>query len=143
MPRKARPNRTDMLTQPVKAPTGGRYGAAQKLEQAQQAVPLPQQAPAGAPPMAPPVDMQAAMQSAQAFQMPMGLNAPTEFPDEPLTHGMMGGPGAGPEVLAQPGPDGLLIRGISALESLGSDMDPQVQRLLEQAKVTLRQRGVQ
>lgn len=142
MPRKARPNRTDMLAQPVKTPTGGSYGAAQKLEQAQQAVPMAQQAPVGQ--VAPaPVDMQAAMQSAQQFQMPMGLNAPTQNPNEPLTHGMVGGPGAGPEVLMQPGPDGLLIRGISALESLGPDTDPNVRRLLDQAKVTLRQRGVQ
>ena len=136
MPRKARPNRTDMLAQPVKAPTGGKYGAAKQLQQAQQAVPLPQ---AGMTPAAPPVDMQQAMASAQAFQMPMGLTAPTTNPNEPLTHGLAMGPGAGPEVLNNPGPDGLLIRGIAALEDSG-DTDPNVQRLLKIAKATLARR---
>ena len=135
MPRKARPNRTDMLAQPVKTPTGGKYGAAKQSQQAQQAVPLAQQPTGPAP-----VDMGQVLPQAQAFQMPVGLNAPTARPDEPLTHGMMGGPGAGPEVLNQPGPDGLLLKGVAALQALGDAADPQAKRLLAYAQTALHQR---
>lgn len=134
MPRKARPNRTDMLAQPVKTPTGGKYGAAKQSQQAQQAVPLAQQAgPA-------PVNMANVLPQAQAFQMPTGLNAPSDRPAEPLTHGMMGGPGAGPEVLNQPGPDGLLLKGMAALQALGDTADPKAKRLLSYAQTALHQR---
>jgi hypothetical protein len=136
MPRKARPNRTDMLAQPVKTATGGKYGAAQASAQAQQAVPLAQTAPVGG---APP-DMARVLPQAQAFQMPAPLNAPTNNPNEPVTHGMMGGPGGGSEVLDQPGPDGLLIKGLAALQALGDSADPATKQLLAYAEATLSQK---
>lgn len=135
MPRKARPNRTDMLAQPIKAPQGGRYGALQELEQAQQAVPLPQQAGPGQ------MDMQSVLAQAQSFEMPVGLAMPTERPDEPLTAGMDMGAGPGSEVLESPGPDGLLVRGIAALAALGDDLDPATRRVLQEAQITLANRG--
>jgi hypothetical protein len=124
-----------MLAQPIKAPTGGRYGAAQELQQAQQAVPMAQQAPAGQP------NMQDVLAQAQAFEMPVGLAAPTERPDEPITAGMDMGPGPGSEILESPGPDGLLIRGIAALQALGDDLDPATKRVLQEAQITLANRG--
>ena len=135
MPRKARPNRTDMLAQPVKTPTGGKYGAAKQLAAAQQAVPMAQQAPAGQ------VNMQNALAQAQAFQMPVGLAAPTERPAEPITAGMDMGAGPGSEMLQSPGPDGLLVRGIAALQALGEDLDPATSRVLQEAQITLANRG--
>lgn len=105
MPRTAKPqaNRTDLLTpgpqgtppgqgqpngQPVQVPTGGAYGEAQQLQQAQQAVPLPQSAPSST------FDMQAAMAAAKNFQKPSlgALTRPTERPNEPVTAGLPGSP---------------------------------------------------
>lgn len=90
-------NRTDLLTkaQPVRTATGGPYGEAKQLAQAQQAAPLPQ-------PQAPPPGLQAqAHQAAQATPPPSRMiHAPSERPEEPLTTGLATGPGAGPEVLA-------------------------------------------
>lgn len=84
-------NRTDM-TQPVRTATGQPYGQAQALEQAQQAAPLPQQAP-----------MDQILGAAQNFNFnPVQLNAPTARPNEPITQGLPMGAGAGPEVLNIP-----------------------------------------
>lgn len=83
-------NRTDMAppTQAPAVPTGLPYGEAQASEQAQQ------QAPVAGDPFA---GILAAAQQAE-FQ-PVGLNAPTERPDEPITAGLSRGPGPGPEAL--------------------------------------------
>lgn len=95
-PGKAYSNRTDLqATQPVRTPTGMPYGTAQALTEAQRAVPLPQQTSSGAgaapfPPAAP---------APGAFGP---LDAPTNRPDEPLTAGMRGGPGPGPEAIVRP-----------------------------------------
>ena len=83
-------NRTD-LTQPVRTATGQPYGQAQALEQAQQAAPLPQE---------PNTDQVLAAAQAHQFQ-PVGINAPTQRPNEPIQHGLATGPGGGPEVMQQ------------------------------------------
>jgi hypothetical protein len=72
---------------------GQTYGAAGQQAAAQQTIPLPQQrqVPQGPPPAPNPIEMQLAVAP--------GLDAPSARPDEPLTHGLKGGPGAGPEIL--------------------------------------------
>lgn len=102
MPRKGRvdragpyPNRTDLRsTQPVQVPTGLPYGDRQQLEQAQQAVPLP-----NGPPQQP--DVHPVLAGAQQMQPPAGsmLAGPTTAPNEPLTAGIPLGAGPGPEAL--------------------------------------------
>jgi hypothetical protein len=89
----AYPNRTD-LTQPVRTPTGQAYGEAQALQQAQSQQPLPQQ---------PGIEQVLAAAQGHNFQ-PVGLNAPTQRPFEPITQGLPMGPGAGPEVLRRNAP---------------------------------------
>lgn len=103
-------NRTDLNQPPMARFTGQQYGAAAEQARAQQAVkpgppptanvpPPPPGAPTGEVPQAGP---------APGPAMPMpgslgALDAPTNRPGEPLTHGLPIGPGAGPEVLATPG----------------------------------------
>jgi len=86
-------NRTDLTTgtQAVSAPTGLPYGQRQAMEQAQQQAPLPQQS----------LDQVLAAAQNHNFQ-PVPLNAPTNRPYEPITHGLPIGPGGGPEVLNTP-----------------------------------------
>ena len=87
-------NRTD-LTQPVSVPTGLPYGERQALEQAQQQAPLPQQAPT-------PQGLDPAIMAAMAHNFQGSpINAMSDRPHEPITHGLPIGPGAGPEVLPQ------------------------------------------
>lgn len=85
----ARPNRTDMNVPNV--PTGLPYGEAGKLAGAQSAVPVPQQSEPSAP------DWQ--QLNAQADAHPtghvVGLDQPTQRPDEPITAGMPMGQGPG------------------------------------------------
>lgn len=140
MPRKARPNRTDMLAQPVRVASGGKYGAAKASADAQAQVPLAQQQAMPAVPQGAP-DMAQVLPQAQAFEMPQPLSAPTDYPSEPLMHGAPVGPGGGPEVLMNPGPDGLLLRGLTALQSAGSAMTPSMQRLADAITVQLHQAG--
>lgn len=93
-------NRSDLnAAQPVKVTTNQEYGQRAAQEAAQQAMPLPQVSRVGAAPVLP----------AQA-QGPLpgsvtGLDAPTSRPAEPLTAGLPMGPGPGPEVLSQTGPN--------------------------------------
>jgi hypothetical protein len=96
-------NRTDLSTAkvPVAAYTGGSYGSAKASADSQRAVPV--QAPPGAtqvPPAQPPQPLGPAPGT-------LGdLTGPTARPNEPLTHGLATGPGAGPEVLStHPDPD--------------------------------------
>lgn len=84
------------------------YGVGQDQLEQQAALPLPDntqppipatatlraQPPAGVDPI------QAAIQQAQALQFsPIGLDGPSNYPDEPLTTGLPIGAGAGPEAL--------------------------------------------
>jgi len=74
----AYPNRTDLNAdrQPVRVPSGGRYGDRQAAEAAQRMMPLPDNRPDVVP-----------------------LDAPSRRPDEPVTAGLPVGPGPGPEML--------------------------------------------
>lgn len=138
-------NRTDLLTpgpqgtppgqgqpngQPVQVPTGGPYGEASQLQQAQQAVPLPKapglpQNPQPGPGGAQPVDMGAAMAAAQQHAPPnMGkLTRPTERPHEPVNAGLPGGPPpqvgtAAPQ--RQVGPLSAMIQAVAAVSGSSS-----------------------
>ena len=113
-------NRSDM-TQPVQVPTGQAYGERQASEASQAAAPLPQAAD--------PWDT--VMQHAQAMPFqPVPLNAPSERPHEPVTHGLPTGPGAGPEALGpQTGVSAALQRAIAISGGNGV-----LQALLENAQ---------
>lgn len=97
--------------QPIQTATGGPYGQATQLADAQRAVPLPaapgipSPAPAagGAGPAAPQNPMEAAMAAASAHPPPniAPLSGPSQRPWEPSTTGLPTGPGPGPEALGQ------------------------------------------
>ena len=106
-PGQAYGNRVDM-NQPVTVASGQTYGSRQQQVDAQRAIPLPA---ASAPPPAP----QAGTVAAGPTVTP--LSAPTTMPNQPVTHGLPIGPGAGPEVLGLPSAgDNVLdeLRGIFA-----------------------------
>ena len=69
--------------QPLSAPTGMPYGQHQALISQEQAAP---------------------MAAAPALPPPPPIHAPTQRPDEPVTHGADAGPGADSSILIQPGP---------------------------------------
>lgn len=103
--------------QAISTPTGLPYGEAGQLEAAQQAAPLPQTP-------APNV---------------IDLGAPTQRPDEPVTHGADAGPGADSSILRQPGPPatgGALSQLIA--RAAAADTSGQLQQLLLAAQ----QRGL-
>ena len=84
------------------------YGDAQELSDLQASAPM------AATPSPKPASKTAVKQAAQqgptalqAARMPQvtPFNAPTQFPDEPVTAGAISGPGAGPDVLGLPAPD--------------------------------------
>lgn len=87
-------NRSDLRTQKPMAAPGQEYGKAGAQLAAQKAVPLPAAPPVsagnaaagGGGPMAEPAPLP-------------DLYRPTERPNEPVTHGLPTGPGAGPEAL--------------------------------------------
>lgn len=80
--------------QPVRVPTGGAYGDATRLAQAQ----------AGAPMAASPGGDQPAHSLLAGLSIPQGpaFGAPSQQPDIPVTDGAAAGPGAGPEALGLP-----------------------------------------
>jgi len=79
-------------SQPVRAPSGGKYGDRQALEQLQQAAPL-SASPGGdvGAPEAAPIDANV-----------IGFDQPTQQPDTPVTAGAAMGEGPGPEALGLP-----------------------------------------
>jgi len=107
-------NRSDLnSSMPVETATNQAYGAASEQRAAQQAIPVAAQPIAGAssgpmPQSAGPTQPTAPMMADQMTSLPqvnpgfMDLMAPTERPDEPVTHGAPLGPGGGPEVLGGP-----------------------------------------
>lgn len=93
-------------SQPVRAPSGGKYGDRQALEQLQQAAPL-SASPGGdvGAPEAAPVDANV-----------VGFDQPTQQPDTPVTAGAAMGDGPGPEALGLPNaPDQDMARLVSWL----------------------------
>ena len=115
-------------TQPVRAPSGGAYGDRKALEQAQTAVPLPQQ-PTPAPMPVPDQTQRHAAAMQTAAQMPgFGalLDGPSRRPYEPVTNGLAAGLGAGPAALGE------RPSTISALQALADQTgDPDVEYLAE------------
>lgn len=118
MPRKAKRTQSGQPAQPVSPVPGQMYGAGVEQARLQATMPAPnlrlapgvsspQATPAAAPtaPAAPsgpsqPERFRAAIQAAQELQSQTGLlRQPTTKPDEPLTAGLLTGPGPGPEVL--------------------------------------------
>ncbi|GAA4890922.1 hypothetical protein ACFPM3_20195 [Streptomyces coeruleoprunus] len=84
--------------QPVRTPSGGAYGERQELERIQQAAPL-SASPGGDVGAPAPVDLTEGL---------IGLDAPTQLPEEPVTAGAALGEGPGLEALGlpnQPGED--------------------------------------
>lgn len=119
-PRGPRPapnaNRSDLLNppaQPISTVPGQPYGQAQNEQEAQRIAPMsgggaPTPPGPGGPPTpqaAPPSDPQTIMAAMAAHAAagggphPQGFLRPTERPNEPVTHGLPTGPGAGPEAL--------------------------------------------
>ena len=108
MPRKARPQRTDLNATKVTVP-GQDYGKQTAQAQAMTAVPMAnqaqqiaqlQQGAAKAPTsQAAPMGMPQGVPAAAPAPAPIAtLDTPTQMPDQHLTHGLATGPGPGPEV---------------------------------------------
>ncbi|MET9385313.1 hypothetical protein ABZY09_30635 [Streptomyces sp. NPDC002928] len=79
--------------QPVRAPSGGKYGERQALEQMQQAAPL-SASPGG--------DVGAPQPAQDITAGLVGLDAPTQEPNTPVTAGAAMGEGPGLEALGLP-----------------------------------------
>jgi len=114
------PNRTDL--QAIRTAPAAQYGQRQAAMEAQQALRLPQvtqpgptSIPASGPPSAPPAP--AAPASAPGMPPGVGLADPTQRPAEPLTAGLVSGPGPGPDnpALHWTDPDLIAIRHLYAL----------------------------
>lgn len=86
-------NRADLRTQKTVVAPGQAYGEAAAQQRALQAVPL-----AAGPAVPPPSPPGPAANPAEP-PPPPDLYRPTERPDEPVTHGLPVGAGAGPEAL--------------------------------------------
>lgn len=129
-------NRTDQLSPaPVTTVPGQEYGQAAAQQAAQRAIPtangptMPaaQAPPTGGPPGPPqggapdPSDLMAQAMAHNGPAGAMALNRPTERPDEPVTHGLPVGPGAGPQALT----------GVGAAAREGSLEQSTVQNLLQ------------
>lgn len=108
--RAARPlqaNRADLTQPSAQAVPDQPYGVAAQQRQAMQAIPLPVQqqaapSPASAPGGAassPTPGVPSALPGAPMVGANGPLTRPTERPNEPVTHGLPMGPGAGPEAL--------------------------------------------
>jgi hypothetical protein len=112
MPRTAKRTLSGAPAQPVQAVEGQAYGNGVKQEQMQQLMPLPNQqgTPAAAPPAtqaapnpvqdAPMTHEQLLAIAAQMKGQAGTLLPETTRPDEPVTAGLVSGPGPGPEALA-------------------------------------------
>ena len=123
-PGKAYANRTDLQTGakplPVTTAPGQPYGASKAQQDAQAAVPM-----AGTPMPA----VSAPAQPVAPWDGPMagevtGLLAPSERPDEPVTHGLPIGAGGGTELF--PSAPSLLMKGMALLNTLGDQLTPEL-----------------
>jgi hypothetical protein len=116
-------NRTDLnggAALPAMAATGQPYGQAGQQLAAQQAIPIQTQpSPVPAGPL--PGELTA-------------LHAPSERPNEPVTHGVSVGPGAGPEILPQPMSP--VLKGLAILNSAGTRLTPELAQVARFLNVT-------
>ena len=141
-PATAYPNRTDLnapKTQPITTATGQPYGAATAQHAAQAAIPLPGPG-AGLPAQSTPAAGPGAGTPGPATS-PGGLGsiaAPSDMPQQPLTAGLTGGPGPGPEALAAPDP---LVKAAAVLNTLGHNADPQTAALRARVNAMLANQG--
>lgn len=77
------------------APPGLPYGERARSVEAQRAIPLPVE-----PDVAPETEDAALLAALSEMPFrPNPINRPSERPNEPVTHGLVSGPGGGPEVL--------------------------------------------
>ena len=125
--------RTDS-SQPMRAPTGMDYGDHKALMAQESTAPMAQT------PSAPQLDIPASPQGGGAGYQGPGMGDPSIRPDEPITHGVDIGPGAGPEALGQAPageqPDGYLT------SLLGRLSDSDTTGTLAQLYLIAQQRGV-
>lgn len=134
-------NRSDLTTQAPSAAPGQTYGAAGAQLASQRQIPLPKQ---GAAPgaVAPPPAGSTAPAGGGAPLVPPGalgpLSAPTQNPNQPITAGLQGGPGSGPEALAAPDP---LVKAAAVLNQLGHNADPQSAALRARVNAMLGNQG--
>jgi hypothetical protein len=99
--RQLQPNRADLTQPSAQAVPNQPYGVAAAQRAAAQAIPMGQP-PLGAAPTQTPPQAQPQAAPQQPLAVPGGngpLTRPTERPNEPVTHGLPMGPGAGPEAL--------------------------------------------
>lgn len=131
MGRRRQPNGTAAAeipypTQPIQAPVNQPYGERKATMDAQRAVPL---ADLRASPATPQVDEARHTQEIEAFDPFSGItpmNAPSRYPNEPVTTGLRSGPGAGPEALL-PRPRARMVDALMALaEATG---DPEIKAM--------------
>ncbi len=108
--RQLQPNRADLTQPSAQAVPDQPYGVAAQQRQAMNAIPLPirqqaqpvssQASPApGSGPSTPAPGVPSALPGAPMVGANGPLTRPTERPNEPVTHGLPVGPGAGPEAL--------------------------------------------
>lgn len=141
-PGKSYSNRVDLQShQPVRTAPGQAYGVATQQAQAQQAMPLPGGAANAGPSTPPPPGPLGGMPPLGTGPLPGSLgplHAPTGRPNEPVTHGLPTGPGAGPEILQPPNP---LVKAAAVLNNLGGAADADTARLRNFVNASLGNQG--
>lgn len=100
-PGKSYSNRSDM-NQPIKVAPGQEYGEGKAMADAQRTIPLPNNVAVPAPLSPAAANVGGPGPPALPGQSP--FMRPTERPMEPVTSGIPGGAGPGPEVLMSQGP---------------------------------------
>ena len=122
-PGKAYSNRTDLNhALPITTVPGG-YGSGVQQIANQRAVPMG----TGVLPQGQNVPQAPSAPSQPAQPAPLtALDAPTQRPGESLMTGVNAGPGAGSEALATPAPADPVATALSLLNTLGTNISPQV-----------------
>jgi hypothetical protein len=100
--------------EPIATVPGQGYGEAASQRAAQQAIPLAPQATA-APPSQPSATPQPQPQQGPYPGELVGLDAPTQRPNEPVTAGLPNSPGPGPEANIGVGSAGMVHQNVSNL----------------------------
>lgn len=131
MPRKGK-------SQPIKAAPGQPYGDAKAQKDAQREIPLPNTSVESEVPLGPvrgSGGMERAVEMARDYMSVADtpFASPTARPKQPVTHGLMSGPGGGPEVLA--GARSRLSSQRRVMDSLQMALDsPRTRRLSRRAR---------